>query len=315
MQSLPQAILRLGPVLIGCLAAGCGTTRISDTTRTATEQLLLSDAIDRAVESIDVQMLAGQSIYLDDSKIGSTVVDREYLVSSIRQHMLASGCVLKSTREEADFVVEARTGALGTDRNDLLFGIPATNVPQVVPLTGIPAAIPEIPFAKRSVQRAVAKLAVFAYHRESGEPVWQSGLAMSESSSHGFWVFGAGPFQKGSIYDGTKLPGQGLKSRKDEEHRPGRHTRIADTAVFASPHGLVKNKTANADVAGGSQAAPSDGAKPAAYAEVTPPKVVNQAYAELPLEPELQKPGPPPQPDQKARAIPTPTGTPAAAGE
>ena len=304
-------------LLLGCLAAGCGTTRISDTTRTATEQLLLSDAIDRAVESLDVQTLTGQSVYLDDSKIGSAIVDREYLVSSIRQHMLASGCILKATREEADFVVEARAGALGTDRNDLLFGIPATNVPQVVPLAGVPAAIPEIPFAKRSIQRAVAKLAVFAYHRETGEPVWQSGLAMSESSSQGFWVLGAGPFHKGSIYNGTKLPGQGIKSQTEDDHRTGRYTRIADTAVFTSPHSLVKTETAgDADVATSESVGPMNEAKPAAYADVTPAEVVNQAYAELPIEPEPKRPGPPPEPDQKVRAIPSPpNSSPGAAGE
>ena len=38
-------------LFVGGLALnGCGTTRSTDTNRTATEQLLISDAIDRAVE-------------------------------------------------------------------------------------------------------------------------------------------------------------------------------------------------------------------------------------------------------------------------
>ena len=44
-------------LLLFC-TAGCGTTRSSDTNRTATEQLLISDAIDRAVQSINLQPLA-----------------------------------------------------------------------------------------------------------------------------------------------------------------------------------------------------------------------------------------------------------------
>ena len=32
---------------------GCGTTRSSDTLRTATEQLLISDAVDRAIQSVN----------------------------------------------------------------------------------------------------------------------------------------------------------------------------------------------------------------------------------------------------------------------
>src|SRR5687768_15563187 len=85
-----------------CLMAlgGCGTTRSSDTNRTATEQLLISDAIDRAVQSIHLQTLAGQTVYLDDSRLGD-VVDRNYLVSTLRQHLLASGCALRAERDQA----------------------------------------------------------------------------------------------------------------------------------------------------------------------------------------------------------------------
>ena len=186
-------------ITLGVLAlAGCGTTRSTDSMRTATEQLLISDAIDRAVQTIDFAPLRGQTVYLDDSKL-EDVVDKNYLVSTLRQHILASGCTLKNNRNEADFIVEARAGAVGTDRNDLLFGIPATNVPQIVPLQGVPAAIPEVPLAKRLDQRGVAKISMFAYHRESGRPVWQSGLASRESSSNDVWLFGAGPFQYGSV--------------------------------------------------------------------------------------------------------------------
>ena len=165
---------RLNPFLVAiCLAAsalailGCGTTRSSDTARTATEQLLISDAVDRAIQSVSFAPLAGQTVYLDDSKL-SDVVDKNYIVSTLRQHMLASGCILRDTRDQADFVVEARAGAVGTDRNDLLFGIPATNVPQILPVQGVPAAIPEVPLAKRRDQRGVAKISMFAYQRQTG---------------------------------------------------------------------------------------------------------------------------------------------------
>ena len=49
--------------------AGCGTTRSTDTNRTATEQLLISDAIDRAVQTMDVHTLSGQTVFLDDTKV------------------------------------------------------------------------------------------------------------------------------------------------------------------------------------------------------------------------------------------------------
>src|SRR4029079_8436548 len=110
--------------------AGCGTTRVTDTNRTATEQLLVSDAIDRALQSINLQTLAGQTVFFDESKLAD-VVDKNYLTSSLRQYLLANGCNLGDKREDADFVVEARADALGTDRSDLLFGLPSMNVPQI----------------------------------------------------------------------------------------------------------------------------------------------------------------------------------------
>ncbi len=217
---------------------GCGTTRTSSTSRTATEQLLISDAIDRAVGQVNFRALAGQSVYLKDDALNS-VVDRQYLSSSLRQHLLASGCVLREDRTKAEFVVEARAGVIGTDNHDLLFGIPAMQVPQIVPLQGVvPSAIPEIPFAKRQEQRGLAKVAVFAYHRESGMPVWQSGMAVSESTAKNFWVVGAGPFQKGTIFNGTNFAGAQLKNpldlgRGDEGEQEA--VALGQEASFASP--------------------------------------------------------------------------------
>lgn len=237
--SARTALLLSGAVLL----CGCGTTRSTDSARTATEQLLISDAIDRAVQTVDLAPLRGQTVFLDDSRL-SDVVDKNYLVSTLRQHILASGCTLKDKREEADFIVEARAGAVGTDRNDLLFGIPATNVPQIVPMPGIPTAIPEVPLAKRRDQRGVAKISMFAYHRESGRPVWQSGLASRDSSSNDVWLFGAGPFQYGSIMQHQ----QGAQVARDEGNddraahaEPGtEQIRLSQGVVFNVPEQLVK---------------------------------------------------------------------------
>jgi hypothetical protein len=116
--------------------------------------------------------------------------------------MLASQVTLCEKKDEADYVVEARAGAVGTSRHDLLYGIPATNLPSLSPIPGTPSQIPEIPFAKRTDQMGVAKLAVFAYDRETGERVWQSGMSRVVSNAKDLWLLGAGPFQRGTIYSG-----------------------------------------------------------------------------------------------------------------
>ncbi len=192
------------------LSAGCGSTRWSDTQRTATEQLLISDAIDRAVSEIDLGALAERKVYLESSAVRQTV-DSAYLISTVRQHLLAQGCILVDKLDEADYVVELRAGAVGTDRCDLLFGIPATKLPQSVPVQGIPHTVPELALATKTEQRAVAKIALFAYNRHTGKMVWQSGVIPVESKIHNLWVLGAGPFQRGTVYGGTQSWGQKMR--------------------------------------------------------------------------------------------------------
>src|SRR5207249_303894 len=123
--------------------AGCGTTRSTDTTRAASEMLLVSQAVDHAVAKIDFSPLAGQPVYIDTSAVEKDVVDRGYLVSVVRQQLLAAGALLQEERFRALYVVEIRSGGVGTDRHSLLVGTPAVSVPTIVP--GLPgASIPEI---------------------------------------------------------------------------------------------------------------------------------------------------------------------------
>ncbi len=216
-----------------CAVVGCGTTRTSNTARTATEQLLISDAIDRAVQTIDFSPLRGQSVFFDDRQLFDAV-DDAYLISSLRQHILASGCILKEKKEEATFIVEPRAGAIGTDDHDLLFGVPAATVPQFGLLTALPSAIPEIPIAKRRNQRGVAKIAIFAYYRETGEPAWQSGITTEESTSNDIWVLGAGPFKRGTIHQGTSFAGGKLPiiQGKQESKNQNPVVQVTQQAVF-----------------------------------------------------------------------------------
>jgi hypothetical protein len=182
---------------------------MTDSTRTATEQLLISSAVDRSVSQFDFTSLTGKKVYFDAQYLDGTV-DKGYVVSSLRQHLLASGCLLQEDRKQATYVVEARSGGVGTDHSSLLVGVPQMNVPALVP--GQPSQIPEIPLAKKNDQNGVAKIAVFAYNRQTGERVWQSGVVQSQSTSKDVWVLGTGPFQRGSIRTRTTFAGEPIPS-------------------------------------------------------------------------------------------------------
>ena len=189
------------------LVCGCGTTRMSDTLRTGTEQILLSAAIDRSISEMDFSVLNGKDVYFDPQYLKG-VSDEGYIVSSIRQRLLAEGVFLKPVRDEATYVVEARAGAIGTNRQDVLIGIPQTSLPAGALATGVPSVIPEIPFAKKTLQKGVAKIAVFAYNQTTGQALWQSGASPITADARDTWVLGTGPFQRGSIYTGASFAGQ-----------------------------------------------------------------------------------------------------------
>ena len=63
---------------------------------------------------------------------------------------------------------------------------------------------------EKNDQRGVAKVAVFAYSRITGRALWQSGTVEATSRANDVWVFGAGPFSRGSIRKRPELAGEPL---------------------------------------------------------------------------------------------------------
>lgn len=205
-------------------SAGCGVVK----SRSASEQLLVSDAVDRSVAQIDFRPLTGRKVYLDTQFIkpvkGIGFVNSDYIISSLRQQMVAANCMLEDSFDKADYIVEARVGALGTDDHEVNYGLPASNAisaaTSILSLASAVPAIPEISFAKRNDFRAAAKLVGFAYDRRTKRPIWQSGLSKGLSTAKAMWVLGAGPFQRGTIYDGTQFAGARIHvSALDPAHR------------------------------------------------------------------------------------------------
>jgi len=217
-----------GVLTLIALGPGCGATK----SRVATEQLLVSDAVDDAVSSIDFRELAGQKVFFDSQYLRNVksagFVNAEYIISSLRQQMIAADCRLVENHAEADIIAEARVGTLGSDGNEVTFGVPASNAlssaATLVPSAPAIPTIPEISFARKEGQVGAAKIAVFAYERETGRPIWQSGIARARSSAQDFWLLGAGPFQNGSIYKGTRFAGGRLPipGRQDAHGSGGR---------------------------------------------------------------------------------------------
>lgn len=172
--------------ILACLLGGCGTTRMTDSPRTATEMLLVSQAVDDAVAGLDFAPLSGQTVFLDTTALSEDVVDRGYITSTVRQQLLAAGALLQEERGRATYVVELWVGASGTDRHSVTVGVPAVTLPSAVPVIPL-ASVPEIALVKKNDQRGVAKLGLFAYNRSTGRALWQSGAVESRSRIDDHW--------------------------------------------------------------------------------------------------------------------------------
>ena len=186
------------------VAGGCGTAKMSNTSRTATEQLLISDAMDRAVNQIDFSAVAGKDVFLDTTPIAG-LTDAKYFTSLLRQHALASGCRVKDDKTKAKIIIEVRAGSVGTDNHDTMFGISEMTIPSIMGMTA--TTVPEVAVAKKTMQKAVIKVGVFAYSVETNQPIWQSGNLVAESQAKNRWLFGLGPYQTGSIYEKARFVG------------------------------------------------------------------------------------------------------------
>ncbi|MEE2642192.1 MAG: DUF6655 family protein [Planctomycetota bacterium] len=236
--------LILCPILVGC-----GTTN----SRSATEQLLMSDAVDQVIGQINFAPLTGQTVFLDTSYIvpvkTAGFVNSPYVVSSLRQQLTAAGCLLQETKDAAEIIVEPRIGTLGTDGHEITFGIPASqtlsSAASIVSNTpGIPI-IPEISLAKSDSHSGAAKVSVFAYYRESRQPIWQSGTLVAESTAKDTWFLGAGPLQTGSIHDGVQFAGHRLgwrwKNSDPTVERSRPQIEYNDEIVFSKPRSVELN--------------------------------------------------------------------------
>lgn len=184
------AVLGCGAMLF---ASGCGRMRVTDTPRTATEQLLVAAAVEQAASQLDFEFLEGRKVFLDDSLVDR--VDRTFVIGAVRAAARQSGVILVDGRNDAHYVLELRAGAVGVDRNEYILGIPASEVPTL----GGSAGVPEIATYKSITQAGGCSLAFVAYARDDGRFFYASGPVYGFSDHRSRWLMGAGPSIRDNI--------------------------------------------------------------------------------------------------------------------
>jgi hypothetical protein len=155
------------------------------------EQLLVSNAIDQALNRVDFASLRGRAVFVDDKYL--ECVDKGYLVGSVRQRVLDAGAKLVDKAEESGVVIEVRSGGIGTDHTESYVGMPGLSVP------GMAIELPEVRLWNRSRQRGTAKIGIVAYDTSGRHLLNHGGQAIAQSDDSKWFLMGIGPFQDGTV--------------------------------------------------------------------------------------------------------------------
>jgi hypothetical protein len=151
----------------GLTLSACASTTETNPGRTATEQLLLARAADRAVEGLSLPLPAGSAVYVDDSYFQGE--GARYAISAIRAALSDAGFRLAPNKDAADAVFEIRAGALSLEQMRRVFGIPEMRIP--INETFNVVSLPELSVYSHRDRVGVAEFSGFLYEARTGAPL------------------------------------------------------------------------------------------------------------------------------------------------
>lgn len=199
-------------LLLLLLTQGCASLRVTDPPQTADEQFLMTEAATKAVSQLSLDPLRGRRVWVvseyafsttqpyDQSFLTNEVRSPQFqdvfLIAELRARLLQAGARLAETRDQADVILEVRSGALAINRMDFLLGIPAVYLPSSVTTalgSSITSAIVSTPDAVlyRSIQQqGFGAVAVVAYWRTTGDLLAISGPFVGHTFRNDYFIFG-----------------------------------------------------------------------------------------------------------------------------
>lgn len=145
----------------------CALPTETAVSRTATEQLLVSRAVDHAAQSLVLPLERGLRVHVDARHL--TGDGAAYAASALRQAVSAAGYALADGREDADAVLEVRAGALSLEQMRRLVGLPAMALPVTETLHVV--SLPELSLYSRRDRVGVAEFSGFLYEARTGRPL------------------------------------------------------------------------------------------------------------------------------------------------
>jgi hypothetical protein len=203
--------LLLGAVLL-VMGAGCTQTGLTKPTRSATEQLLISTAADRALAQWDWSIVNKKKVYVD--RVNYDSLDKEYVIGTIHDYVSLNGGLLVTNMNDAELVMEPRSGALSIDASSSIIGLPASAAP--VPLAGA-VNLPEMALYKSEKQYSIAKLAILVYERDSKQHVASTGPLVGRANIKYYKFLGLIGYTKTTVPERLGKKHKEKQRTKDEE--------------------------------------------------------------------------------------------------
>ena len=199
MNGKSLCLLGLGMAVLACFT-GCTQTGLTHPKRSATEQLLISTAADRALAQVDFSIVRGKKVFVDANYYDSE--DEDYVIGTIRDYVSLNGGFIAAKIEEAELVIEPRSGALSIDSSSSIIGLPASAAP--MPVAGS-VQLPEVALFKSEKQYSIAKIAILAYERESLNHVASTGPLIGRANIKYYKILGLIGYTKTTVPERKKL--------------------------------------------------------------------------------------------------------------
>jgi hypothetical protein len=189
------------PLVLLVAFCGCATIRVTDPTETADQKYLESEATRLAVDHIAADQLRDRKVFVDTTYLTTLhetsqlntyrEVPQEFLflIGELRAKLLLSGARLVEKRDDAEIIVEARSGGISVNREDYLFGLSSITIP-TEGVASVPITTPQLAILQSTKQYGFSSIAIVAYWRDTGEIVSSSGPFVGRTSRKDYFVFG-----------------------------------------------------------------------------------------------------------------------------
>ncbi len=190
------------------LQMGCSVKSIRTATRTPTEQILTSRAIEKAIGGLEFgERLQGKSVFIQSTTLDKQE-DSDYVLDVMRARCLECGAVMAATQETADLTLRLFTSLVGAETRDADLGIPI-EMPALPGLGGSGEPLIDINFVRFRRYLSMARFWGYAVDSE-GRPVFGIGPATGKESAVSLSVMSLELFARGGgVTDSGGTPATG----------------------------------------------------------------------------------------------------------